>query len=131
MNDGRRLPPGHRGLRLGGAPTTSVVVASTRGRDVLDRLLGWLQPACQTRSIEIVVARSCPPDEYHALETAYPSVLFMPAPDGANARQLRFVGLSAADGDIVTLIDDTMTMDEDWLADLPASSPTPVSSGAS
>jgi len=132
MNDQRHLPPGHRGLRLGGAPTASVVVASTGKPATLERLLAWLLPACTMRGIEVVVARNCPVDEYRALETTWPAVLFMPAPDGATARQLRFVGISAADGDIVTIIDDAMAHDESWVADLPsAPAPGPLPSEAS
>ena len=132
MSDQRHLPPGHRGLRLGGAPTTSVVVASTGKRATLEHLLTWLLPVCTTRGIELVVARNCPADEYRALETAWPAVLFMPAPDGATSRQLRFVGISAADGDIVTIIDDTAAYDEAWVADLPSlPDPGPAPSEAS
>ena len=120
MTEHQHLPPGHRGLRLGSAPTASVVVASASEQRVLDALLAWLVPACSARAIEVVVARNCSPAEYHALESLWPGVLFMPAPDGAGVQQLRFVGISAADGDIVTMIDDTAVRDDSWIADLPS-----------
>lgn len=104
-------------------PKVSVVVASTQPADALGRFLTWLLPMCNARSIEIVVARNCPIDEYHALEKAWPSVLFMPAQDDATIRQLRVAGLSAAEGDIVTIVEDTWTLDDEWLADLPAAAP--------
>jgi hypothetical protein len=127
MDDHRRLPPGHRGIRLGDSPKSSVVVASTGDRAALDRALAALLPSCQARSIEIVVARSCPPEEYHLLEKAYPTVLFMPAPDNATLRQLKVAGTSAAEGDIVTLIGDDRPIDPVWLADVPAGAlPEPV-----
>ena len=125
MNESRRLPPGHRSLRLGGVPTASVVVASKGSIEQLDRILAWLLPTCEAKGIEVVVARNFRGDEYHQLESRHPDVLFMPAPDGAGARQLRFVGISAADGDIVLMLDDDMKADDDWLADLP-NSPEPA-----
>lgn len=121
MTDQRNLPPGHRGLRLAGAPTHSVVVASARDRGALDRFLGELLPVCQARSIEVVVARNCDVTEYRELERAYPKVLFMPGPVNATLRQLRASGLSAADGDIVSLIDDSKAIDPAWLAELASS----------
>jgi hypothetical protein len=127
MNDHRRLPPGHRGIRLSDMPKSSVVVVSTRDRGALDQFLTALLPPCAAREVEVVVARNCSADEYHDLEKAWPSVLFMPAPDRATARQLRVAGASAAEGDIVSFIDDTAELTEEWLADLPAGAgPEPV-----
>ena len=125
MEDHRRLPPGHRGIRLGDTPRTSVVVASTGDTARLGAFLSWMLPLCQARNIEVVVARSCPIDEYRELEATWPSVLFMPAQDNATVRQLRVAGLSAADGDIVTLVEDGMDQDALWLEDLPSSAPLP------
>jgi glycosyltransferase involved in cell wall biosynthesis len=110
-------------------PKSSVVVASTRDRAALDRFLAILLPPCASRAIEVVVARNCTPDEYRELEKAWPAVLFMPAPDNATTRQLRIAGASAAEGDIVTFIEDDAAPSEDWLADLPAGAgPEPVES---
>ena len=120
MDDHRRLPPGHRGIRLGETPKSSVVVSSTQDRAALVRFLASLLPYCASRSIEVVVARACPADEYHELEKAYPSVLFMPAQDKATVRQLRIAGTAAAEGDIVSLISDDEAITDEWLADLPA-----------
>ena len=119
MDEHRNLPPGHRGIRLAELPTSSVVVASVRDRASLEAMLSRLVPGCARREIEVVVARSCDADEYHALETAFPRVLFMPAPDNASVRQLRAIGLSAADGDIVTLVDDALAVTDTWIAELP------------
>lgn len=124
MSEHRNLPPGHRGIRLAELPTSSVVVASVRDRAALEAMLGGMVPGCKERDIEVVVARNCSADEYHALESVFPSVLFMPAPDNSTVRQLRAIGLSAADGDIVTLVDDSMTLDAQWVADLPPVLPT-------
>ena len=126
MDHHRNLPPGHRGIRLADVPTSSVVVASMRDRETLGRCLAALVPACTARAIEVVVARNCSGDEYRALEMAWPAVLFMPAPDHATERQLRAIGLSAADGDVVTLIEDGVIPDADWIAQLPGPNDPPA-----
>ena len=118
-HDQRNLPPGHKGIRLGAEPTTSLVVASFGDRPRLERLLGSIAPACEARKMELVVARSCAAEEYRALAAAWPRVLFMPALDNATPRQLRAIGLSAADGDIVTLVDDDREIDGSWIQALP------------
>ena len=119
MTDQRNVPPGFKGLRLGATPTTSLVVASSGERAALDRLLAVVVPACEARRMEVVVARSCAAEEYRALSAAWPSVLFMPAQDRASVRQLRAIGLSAADGDIVTILTDAEPLDAAWVAALP------------
>jgi hypothetical protein len=128
----RNVPPGHRGMRLASLPTRSVVVASSRGRDALEATLGSLLDPCARLRIEVVVARSCGVEEYRELVQAFPTVLFMPGPDGATAQQLRAVGLSAADGDIVHLMGDERPVDAAWFADFappeaPAAGPPPPS----
>ena len=64
------------------------------------------------------MARSFAPGEYAELDRAYPAVLFMPAPESASPRQLRMVAFTAADGDIVHLLDDTSVVSPAWLDSL-------------
>lgn len=116
MDEVRGLPPGARGRRLGDAPTTSVVVASRGDRAALERCLAALLPQCAEREVEVVVARSCAKEEYVALAAAYPGVLFMPAATGSPLAQLRAVGTSAADGDIVFFTDDGRTEGPEFVA---------------
>jgi hypothetical protein len=114
----RSLPPGSRGLRLSDEPVISVVLASRQGRPQLEERLAVLAPACAGRAVELVVARACPVTEFRALQQAWPTVLWMPAPDSATPAQLRAAGMSAAEGDVVGLLDDTTPADEDWVAEL-------------
>ncbi len=114
QND-RGLPPGARGISLRSAPTRSVVVASRAPRDRLDTCLSALVPACRAAGVELVVCRACEPSEFRALAEAYPSVLWMPAPDGLDERGLRAIGFTAADGDIVSLLDDGRPVPAGWL----------------
>jgi glycosyltransferase involved in cell wall biosynthesis len=116
QNENRGLPPGARGRRLAGAPTASLVIASTGDRTGLDRCLAALLPQCAERDVEVVVARSCTKDEYDTLAAAYPDVLFMPASTGSPLAQLRAVGTSAADGDIVFFTDDGRTEGPEFVA---------------
>jgi hypothetical protein len=105
-------------MRLGAEPTVSVVIASTAGRPALEALLARVLEAGDGGAIEVVVARACPVDEFRALSAAWPKVLFMPAPDGAGVPELRMAGLSAADGDIVRLIEDAQVVGDEWIAAL-------------
>lgn len=115
MSQRRTIPPGQRGRRLASTPLVSVVVASTGSREQLDRCLARVIPAVQSRGIELVVCRQCSMAEFQALTEAYPAVLFMPVADDASAEQVRGVGLSATEGDVVAVINDDGSLDEAWL----------------
>jgi glycosyltransferase involved in cell wall biosynthesis len=116
--DEKRASSGDRPLRLGDAPTVSVVVASFRERRLLDACLASLLPQCSAHRAEVVVARVCPVAEFRELERTYPEVLFVPAPDGSSVPYLRSLGLAAADGDIVALTEDHCVVADDWVAQL-------------
>ena len=108
-------PPGARGLRLGNAPTVSIVVASVSARKELEACVEMLLPACSASSIELVVVRSTSPEEFRDLQNRYRAALFMPAPDGSSVRVLRNFGIAAAEGDIVAFMDDSRPPDTEWL----------------
>jgi len=112
----RGIPPGWRGVRLADAPTRSVVVASLGSRDQLETTLGALRMACGPSGVELVVARSCPGAELAELQERFPDVLFIPVADGSSPRQTRAIGLTAADGDVAHLVDDTRPVSQVWLA---------------
>jgi len=108
-------PPGARGLRLGNAPTVSIVVASVSKRPTLETCIERLLPVCAEAGIELVVVRSTNPEEFRDLQNCYRAVLFMPAPDSSPTKVLRSFGIAAAEGDIVALIDDSHLPDAEWL----------------
>ena len=114
----RGLPPGARGLRLGSEPRHSIVLASTQPREVLERRLSPLVRDCEALGVELVVARATQPEELAALAARFPYALFMPAPDGSTVRQLRAIGITAADGDVVTMLEDDCDVPEGWVAAL-------------
>lgn len=114
----RGLPPGARGLRLAAEPTHSIVLASTQPRGVLERRLAGLVRECEALGVELVVARATQPEELQELAEAFPYALFMPAPDGSTPRQLRAIGITAADGDVVTMVEDDRDIPAGWVADV-------------
>lgn len=117
--DERGMPPGERAPQLGrSAPRVSVVVASFRERKLLDDCLASLLPQCASHDAEVVVARACPEDEFHSLQSDYPKVLFVPAPEGSGVPYLRSLGLAAAEGDVVALTEDHCVVASDWVAQL-------------
>lgn len=115
MSQRRTIPPGQRGRRLASTPLVSVVIASTGPREQLERCLARVIPVVQSRGVELVVCRQCPMAEYQALTDAYPAVLFMPVGDDVPAAQVRGVGLSATEGDVVAVINDDGELDPAWL----------------
>ena len=117
-SSGRGLPPGERIMRLASEPRHTIVVAASGPRARLEALLRMLVPACLSRRTELVVARACSPEEYRELAGTFPAVLFMPAADGSTPRQLRALGLTAADGDVVTFADDDRTLTPEWVAEV-------------
>jgi len=122
----RSLPPGSRGLRLSDTPLYSIVVASQGEAARLHTLLAALVPVCRDRGAEVVAVRACSTDEFRDWQRGYPSVLWMPAPDTATAKQLRVAGLTACEGDIVALVSDAIANDEAALAGLLAGQAAPA-----
>lgn len=120
----RAIPPGARAVRLGDAPTISVVVASCRERDLLDACLASLLPECRAHGASITVARATSQAEIEMLAREYPYVQFVLAPPGTTTPQLRALGLAAADGDVVALTEDHRFVASDWVARLASASGT-------
>jgi len=114
----RGLPPGARALRLAAEPTYSVVLASAQPRAALEGRLRTLEPECRAAGVELVVARNTSAEEMRELSAAFPYALFMPAPDGSTIRQLRAVGITAADGDVIALLEDDRDVPPGWVAEV-------------
>lgn len=93
----------------------SVVVASCRDRQLLERLLDSLAPLCRRLGAEQVVARAGADQETRDLAARYPAVRFIPAPPGTGIPVLRGLGMEAATGDPVAVTEDHLLPAEDWL----------------
>jgi GT2 family glycosyltransferase len=114
----RGLPASSRELRLGAAPTISVVVASCRQRALLDACLASLLGQAAAHGAELVVARAGGDGEIEELQRDFPTVRVVGAPHDATVPELRAAGMAAAEGDIVALTEDHCLVSEDWLAQM-------------
>lgn len=120
----RRASEASGGIRGRASPEVSVVVASSQPRPLLDYYLRALLPQCARYGAEIVVARTpTNATEQADLETAYPTVRFVPVSGPTTVRQLRAEGMQKARGDIVAFTDDRRVPTTDWLPHLLRSTP--------
>lgn len=69
--------------------------------------------------IDVVVACSCSPAEHQRIERSHPGVLVVNASADEELSTLRQLGVSAAQGDIVVIIDDTVGWTASWRDHLP------------
>ena len=106
---------GARWVRLGELPTFTVVVASTGGRERLNRCLHTLAPQCEAENVELVVVRSADDAELMSLSAAWPEIRFVGVDEGASVPMLRMAGAREASGDIVVLQEDE-AVPPDWIA---------------
>ena len=116
--DERGLPPGARGVRLGDAPTVSVVVASCREVWLLEACLRSLLPQCRAHGAELIVARAGTSSQTDVLARQFPTVQFVRAGLQESIPRLRALGMAEATGDIVALTEDHCIASEDWLPQL-------------
>lgn len=115
MTSARGLSPGDRALRLAATPTYSIVLVSAGSRADLEASLAVLEPQCRELNTELVVVRSTNAEEFRSLAGAWPSVLWMPAPDNVSVPQLKAIGITAAEGDIVIFTTDAAPPPEGWV----------------
>lgn len=105
-------------MRLGDAPTVSVVVASFRDCKLLEACVGSLLPQCRSHGAELIVARAGTADEIAWLRHRYPEVEFVRSDGSESVPRLRALGMAQASGDIVALTEDHCIAAEDWLSQL-------------
>jgi len=70
--------------------------------------------------IDVVVVCSCPPAERQRIERLHPDVRVVKASADEDRSVLRQLGVSAAQGDIVVIIDDVVGWTASWRDHLPA-----------
>ena len=104
-----------RAPRRGTTPTLSVVVTSLSERRQLEECLASLIPQCTRSGAELIVARSAPASDLAFLRRQQPTVRFIHAPADAGPSQLRGLGMSEANGDIVAFTDDARPADATWI----------------
>ena len=83
----------------------SVVLALTEGWMAVDSRVAEVWPHCRHHGMELVVVCVANTAQLAAARVRYPGARFVPAVPGAELRVLRRMGLEAATGDIVTVVD--------------------------
>ena len=103
------MPHGYstRAVRVGGAPTISVLLTSTGPRARLEACLEQLLPVCVDLRAQVTVARAYTDEELAEMQHAFPTVCFAAAAAGSSVAELRTLGMESTEGDIVVLSDDT------------------------
>jgi glycosyltransferase involved in cell wall biosynthesis len=109
------IPPGQRNVRRTSAPAISVVVASIRERELLERCLASLLPQCAEVNAEVVVARRASDRELEELRSGYQWISLVAGPRGAGIAELRAAGMAIATGDVVVIIEDDGEVSSDFL----------------
>jgi hypothetical protein len=87
-------------------PTTTVVVAWIGIISELEHALRGLIPRCHEAGAELIVVATSSVAERRRLGVLYPHVRVIDAPAQLCHKQLREIGASAANGDIVVLLND-------------------------
>jgi hypothetical protein len=111
-------PTGLRLRRKTATPTVTVILASHRSRAELDRCLASLVSRCERAGAELIVVRTCTPEEAAFLRERAPSVRFLEAPELATTAERRRLGMLQAEGDIVVFTDDERAAPDGWLPDV-------------
>ena len=110
-------------------PRTSLVVAWQGCSSELSRRLQlwdrWVE-----QGIEVVVACACPPGDRERIAAMHPGVRLVEASAGDDIAALRQSGVSAAHGDIVVIVDDTVGWGSSWRNHLPMAISSEIPSGA-
>lgn len=100
-------------LRRGPPAITVVVIAAWESERHVESLRA-LGRRCSQDDMELVVVCAGPCAESAASAVVAPGRRIM-APRGASAADLRVLGMSCANGDIVAIVDDPADVDAEWL----------------
>lgn len=83
----------------------SVVLALTESWLTIDSRVAEVWPHCRMNGVELVVVCAANTPQLAAARIRYPGARFVPAMPGTTVPALRRLGLDAATGDIITVID--------------------------
>jgi hypothetical protein len=86
-------------------PKESLVLALTEGWSSVDARIAAVWPECRRQGVELVVVSAVTTAQLAAARSRYPGARFIAAAAGTAPAQLRRLGLDAATGHIVTMVD--------------------------
>lgn len=98
-------------------PIVSVVIASGAGDDFLPRCLESLQDQVTERNTELIVVDRCGGSTAERIERLFPQATLVRADfdQRPSVPQLRAIGVSRAQGDVVAIIEEHCVAAADWL----------------
>src|SRR4051794_4796755 len=99
-------------------PRLSIVIASGAGGEFLFRCLGSLQPQVDGAQAELIVVDRCGPSIQDRLRREFPAARVVAPSVGhrLTVPEMRRIGVEAASGPIVAIIEEHCTAPPDWLA---------------
>jgi hypothetical protein len=86
-------------------PKESVILALTDSWATVDARVAAIWPQCRRKGTELVVVCAATLPQLATARSRYPGARFVVATSGAALGQLRRLGLEAASGHIVTMVD--------------------------
>lgn len=92
----------------------SVVLAAAHSRAGLEACLTSLKDQVSGGEIDVIVACNCCEGAGRSIEEAFPFVRLIEAPPGTTVPELRTLGIQAATGRIVALLEDNSIVAPTW-----------------
>jgi hypothetical protein len=99
-------------------PSVSVVIASHNAGATIEECLLALQADVARREVEIIVADSSTDGTAAAIRDRFPGVIVLRCSEPLTIPQLRGVGIAAARGEIVALLDPYCIVGKGWVTEL-------------
>ncbi len=113
-----------------GVPTTAL--HSPRNRPRVSFVVAW--QGCLTElsgrlrvwnrwaheGVDVVLVCSCPADDRRSIGRSHPGLRIVAASGDVGLGAMRHLGVLAADGDIVVIVDDAIASSSSWRDELPA-----------
>lgn len=91
-----------------------MVVAASHSRAGLEACLASLRDQVAGGEIEVIAVCNCCVGAVHPIEEAFPFVRLIDAPPGTTVPELRTLGIQAATGKIVSLLEDNCIVSPTW-----------------
>lgn len=99
-------------------PKLSVIIASVTGLPYIDECLSALQRQEGNVDAEVIVLNCCNDAVSEHIRKKFPQVKLFDFPERLSIPELRFIGMSHADGDIITITEDHCNVKEDWFVEI-------------